>query len=406
MVNIRSRVGGQGERECGRRVRAASAGAGRAQEPQHGHIDHGQLPVACARTRLAAHVRTRSGPQLRRRARSGRRRQRVRARPGGRWQLHHVPERYDRTREEQQLLLRVQPGADGTAAARHRQKSAQVLLHKYRNKRTRTTFCRCLNKRNCKHNEKIKEYNGSLCGNGIIEAGEECDCGYAGECTDPCCYDANEPEASKRCHLRPNAKCSPSQGPCCSSRCEFEPSDHVCMQANECVLNVTCTGERALCPSLDTRYFRPNHTSCNSGTQVCLAGVCSASICEKFNMTQCYLSGDLSDKRQDKSMLCHLACTGERTNHMCVDSFELPELVLGTSNRNSNNNTTILPQRGLILKPGSPCMGTTGYCDIFSKCRSVDTEGPLLRLKKLLLDAKTLTAVQIWIRVHPILLHI
>jgi hypothetical protein len=71
-----------------------------------------------------------------------------------------------------------------------------------------------------------------------------------------------------------------------------------------------------------------------------------------------------------------------------MDSFEIPEI-------KGQNGV----EKGLILKPGSPCMGTLGYCDIFSKCRSVDAEGPLLRLKKLLLNPNTLTAVQIWIRV-------
>ena len=44
-------------------------------------------------------------------------------------------------------------------------------------------------------------------------------------------------------------------------------------------------------------------------------------------------------------------------------------------------------------------MGTLGYCDIFSKCRSVDGEGPLSRLKKFLLNPNTLSQLQIWIRV-------
>ena len=70
-----------------------------------------------------------------------------------------------------------------------------------------------------------------------------------------------------------------------------------------------------------------------------------------------------------------------------MDSFDIPEI----TNRNSS--------AGLILKPGSPCMGTLGYCDIFSKCRSVDAEGPLSRLKKILLNRETITKVQTWIRV-------
>lgn len=52
---------------------------------------------------------------------------------------------------------------------------------------------------------------------------------------------------------------------------------------------------------------------------------------------------------------------------------------------------------GLILKPGSPCIGTLGYCDIFSKCRPVDGEGPLSRLKNLLLNPVTLSAIREWV---------
>jgi disintegrin and metalloproteinase domain-containing protein 10 len=106
-------------------------------------------------------------------------------------------------------------------------------------------------------------------------------------------------------------------------------------------------------------------------------------------MTQCFLEGDLKDKKQDKSILCHLACSGERTKHACMDSFNIPEIL---ESKDVSNKT------GLILKPGSPCLGTLGYCDIFSKCRSVDAEGPLSRLKRFLLDPKVISQVQLWIR--------
>ena len=38
--------------------------------------------------------------------------------------------------------------------------------------------------------------------------------------------------------------------------------------------------------------------------------ICSGSICEKYEMEQCFLEGDLKDKKQDKAILCHLACIG------------------------------------------------------------------------------------------------
>lgn len=231
----------------------------------------------------------------------------------------------------------------------------------------------------------FKQYNGSLCGNGIVEPGEECDCGYANECKEQnCCYDADQ-KPSEKCRLKPNAKCSPSQGPCCNKMCEYAPSTTVCMLNNECLNNVTCTGKNAFCPRNSSAFFKSSLTPCNSGTQVCRDGECVGSICEAHDMVQCYLQGDLKDKQQDKSILCHLACIGEKTGNICMDSFQIKDM--GTATNTS----------GLILKPGSPCIGTLGYCDIFSKCRPVDGEGPLLRLKNLLLNPVTLSAIREWV---------
>ena len=80
----------------------------------------------------------------------------------------------------------------------------------------------------------------------------------------------------------------------------------------------------------------------------------------------------------------------EKTGDLCVDSFEIPDMV--------NPNTS----KGLILKPGSPCTGTLGYCDIFSKCRSVDGEGPLSRLKNFFFNPENLSKVIVWIKVYII----
>lgn len=231
----------------------------------------------------------------------------------------------------------------------------------------------------------FKQYTGSLCGNGIVEEGEQCDCGYGTDCKETCCYDASH-EANK-CKLKPGVQCSPSQGPCCQNSCKFASSNTVCMQSNECLNNVTCSGNNASCPRFDSRFFKPDKTECNTGTQVCKAGICSGSICEKYEMEQCFLEGNLRDKNQDKAVLCHLACIGEKTNHKCVDSFKIEEMM-------RPNSTD-----GFVLKPGSPCVGTLGYCDIFSKCRSVDGEGPLLRLKKFLLNPVILSSIRQWITV-------
>lgn len=40
-----------------------------------------------------------------------------------------------------------------------------------------------------------------------------------------------------------------------------------------------------------------------------------------------------------------------------------------------------------------------GYCDVFLKCRAVDAEGPLARLKNLLFNRETLLTIAQWITV-------
>jgi disintegrin and metalloproteinase domain-containing protein 10 len=61
---------------------------------------------------------------------------------------------------------------------------------------------------------------GAFCGNKIVEAGEECDCGFdVDECKDKCCYPRVVSEGDRAmnysaagCHRRSRTSCSPSQG--------------------------------------------------------------------------------------------------------------------------------------------------------------------------------------------------
>lgn len=45
-----------------------------------------------------------------------------------------------------------------------------------------------------------------ICGNGLVEQGEQCDCGYSDQCKDECCFDANQAE-DRKCKLRPGKQC-------------------------------------------------------------------------------------------------------------------------------------------------------------------------------------------------------
>jgi len=55
-----------------------------------------------------------------------------------------------------------------------------------------------------------------------------------------------------------------------------------------------------------------------------------------------------------------------------------------------NNKVTTLPA-------GSPCNDFKGYCDVFMKCRLVDADGPLARLKKAIFNPELYENIAEWI---------
>ncbi|TNN00182.1 hypothetical protein fugu_011428 [Takifugu bimaculatus] len=134
-----------------------------------------------------------------------------------------------------------------------------------------------------KRNNCFVESGQPICGNGLVEPGEECDCGYSDQCRDQCCYDANQPD-NKKCKLKPNKVCSPSQGPCCTFECSYKGRNEKCREESECAHQGMCNGVSAQCPTSEPKA---NFTACHGETQVCLNGGCSGSICEKYGLEAC-----------------------------------------------------------------------------------------------------------------------
>ncbi|GFN81219.1 disintegrin and metalloproteinase domain-containing protein 10-like [Plakobranchus ocellatus] len=103
-------------------------------------------------------------------------------------------------------------------------------------------------KRNC-----FKPSKTAFCGNGIKEAGEECDCGYASDCNDQCCYGRDSVEG-EQCTLRSNitfgqrssarrkVMCSPTAGPCCTADCQYITGDRMiqCLPQDDCKQATYC----------------------------------------------------------------------------------------------------------------------------------------------------------------------
>jgi hypothetical protein len=81
-----------------------------------------------------------------------------------------------------------------------------------------------------------------MCGNGIVEAGEECD---PGKGVDSACCDA------ATCKLKPNAVCDPDSSACCTQTCAFAPATQVCRPAKDasCDQPEMCTGNSSACPA-------------------------------------------------------------------------------------------------------------------------------------------------------------
>uniref|UniRef100_A0A2K5X1V6 ADAM metallopeptidase domain 28 n=1 Tax=Macaca fascicularis TaxID=9541 RepID=A0A2K5X1V6_MACFA len=101
-----------------------------------------------------------------------------------------------------------------------------------------------------------------ICGNQMVEMGEDCDCGTSEECTNICCD-------AKTCKIKAGFQCT--SGECCE-KCQFKKAGMVCRPAkDECDLPEMCDGKSGNCP--DDR-FRANGFPCHHGKGYCLMGAC------------------------------------------------------------------------------------------------------------------------------------
>lgn len=236
--------------------------------------------------------------------------------------------------------------------------------------------------------------NKPFCGNKIVEEGEECDCGVGSECTDSmCCYARvdNDPNSCKR---KPGVQCSPSEGPCCNSSCRFFNDNRECLHASDCSAPSFCTGSNATCPKPAPE--EDYKTFCGRNSKVCISGECIGSVCQKINWTECFLT---SSEVTDVEQMCYVSCKKNTTSE-CISSFDEKKVEANPDFKNllreisSKNAETSL---GVKRPAGSPCNNYKGFCDVFSKCRNVDAEGPFRQLTDLIFKEQTWTTIKNWI---------
>ncbi|KAJ6573929.1 zinc metalloprotease [Mycena vulgaris] len=170
-----------------------------------------------------------------------------------------------------------------------------------------------------------------MCGNGIVEQGEDCDPGLG--VTSPCCD-------SETCKFKNGALCDPDSSPCCTGQCGFAPSTQVCRPPKDakCDVQETCTGTSSSCPS---DVVVPNGKSCGGNDLACASGQCtSVSL-------QCQMLGSsmnlTTECPNQSSSTCQVSCQDPTQSNQCI---------LLTA----------------LLVDGSPC-GYAGFC-ASGKCQS------------------------------------
>lgn len=120
-------------------------------------------------------------------------------------------------------------------------------------------------------NDNVTTISSGVCGNGIVEAGEECDCGGPGGCpSDSNCCDPNT------CRFVGGAVCDPTNDHCCSNQCQVASRGTVCRPSlSSCDPEETCDGSSAKCGD-DVRL--PDGQTCGNdgdGTR-CASGKCTS----------------------------------------------------------------------------------------------------------------------------------
>nr|KAF6309449.1 ADAM metallopeptidase domain 28 [Pipistrellus kuhlii] len=117
---------------------------------------------------------------------------------------------------------------------------------------------------NCLFNVPLRAdiISNPICGNQLVEVGEDCDCGTSEECTNICCD-------AKTCKIKAGLQCA--LGECCE-KCQFKKAGTVCRPAkDECDLVEMCDGKSDICPA---DRFQVNGFPCQDGKGYCLMGTC------------------------------------------------------------------------------------------------------------------------------------
>lgn len=189
------------------------------------------------------------------------------------------------------------------------------------------------------NNKGVTTITGQQCGNGIVEEGEDCDCGGEESCGDNACC---EPTT---CKFKSGAVCDDSNEQCCSG-CQFASNGTVCRSSTgTCDPAEVCTGTSGTCPADVTAA---DGKSCGSGLH-CASGQCTS-----------------------RNLQCQVAMGSYTTNnntYACDDSGCL----LSCASPQFGSNVCL--QRQSYFLDGTPCSGG-GKCK-YGQCKGSSVGGKI-----------------------------
>jgi hypothetical protein len=147
------------------------------------------------------------------------------------------------------------------------------------------------------NNKGVPLITAAQCGNGIVEAGEDCDCGGVAGCGGNTCCNPTT------CKFQPGAVCDDSNEECCR-QCQFATANTVCRPSTgACDPQEVCSGTNGTCPP-DT--FAPNGQGCGS-SMTCASGQCTSRDYQCQTLMGTYLNGN-NDTYACDSQSCTLSC--------------------------------------------------------------------------------------------------
>ncbi|XP_023225873.1 disintegrin and metalloproteinase domain-containing protein 10-like isoform X1 [Centruroides sculpturatus] len=194
----------------------------------------------------------------------------------------------------------------------------------------------------------------SVCGDGITEQDEECDCGYKEICDliDDCCVPVDGNYSDKECTFRRSLskRCSPHESECCNTDCKVVGrEEHVtCFPENPCKKESVCNGKSETCPLAE---YKTDGSPCLGTFLTCRSGECSSNPCLDHNLTMCNCSPESGEE-------CHVCCFNEW--HVCQSVSKFGFLA---------------PNGRLFLKfPKTKCAKEKGECNSNGAC--MVTENP------------------------------